>query len=312
MEKILVTGANGFVGTALCRVLRARGITFVPAVRKAESAGQIGVGDIDAQTPWKEALSGCNAVIHLAARVHVMKDEATDPLAAYRLVNRDAALNLARQAAESGIRRFVFVSSIKVNGERTTGRPFTAADVPMPLDPYGQSKLEAENALRELSQQTGLEVVIVRPPLVYGPGVGANFLSLMRLVRTGLPLPLGAVDNRRSMAAAENLADLLICCVRHPSAAGHTFLVSDDHDISTAELVRKLAASMGKSARLLPVPGKLLMAGAALLGKSAAAERLLGSLQVDIAHTKSVLGWHPAIGMDDAIDTTVQHFLSRL
>jgi UDP-glucose 4-epimerase len=310
MEKILVTGANGFVGTALCRVLRARGIDFVPAVRSAAGPDQIAVGDIDAQTQWKAALSACSAVIHLAARVHVMNDPSVEPLAAYRALNCDATLNLARQAAESGIKRFVYVSSIKVNGEKTNGKPFTPADIPAPLDPYGKSKWEAEIGLKALSRQTGLEVVVVRPPLVYGPGVGANFLSLMRLVRAGLPLPLGAVDNRRSMVAADNLADLLICCTRHSSATGETFLVSDGCDVSTPELVRKLAAAMAKPVRLLPIPEKFLTAGASLLGKAAMAERLLGSLQVDIARTKAVLGWRPVVGMDDAIDATVKHFLS--
>lgn len=312
MNGILITGANGFVGRALCNALRGRDISFVPAVRRVAERGQIEVGELSAQTRWDEALSGCDVVIHLAARVHMMQENAADPLAAYLTVNRDATLNLARQAAQAGVRRFVFVSSVKVNGEHTVlGRPFSASDIPHPQDAYGQSKLEAETGLAELARETGLEVAIVRPPLVYGPGVGANFLRLMKLVRQGMPLPLGAVENRRSMVALDNLIDLLILCAHHSAAAGQTFLVSDGQDVSTPELIRMLASSMGRRATLLPVPEKVLAGAAAMLGKRTAAERLLGSLQVEISHIRTTLGWEPRISMREAIDATVAHFVSR-
>lgn len=312
MNKLLVTGANGFVGKFLCQALRARDIAFVPAVRDAARDGQIAVGDLNANTCWRDALSGCDAVIHLAARVHMMSDQVADPLAVYRTVNCDATLNLARQAALTGVKRFVYVSSIKVNGEQTWGnQPFTVFDQPQPHDPYAQSKWEAEVALMKWAHQSGMEVAIVRPPLVYGPGVGANFLRLMRLVRMGVPLPLGAVYNRRSMVALDNLVDLLIACVHHPAAVGRTFLVSDDRDVGTPELIQMLAAAMERRAFLFPIPEKLLVAGATMLGKPAAAGRLLGSLQVDIGYTRQVLSWSPRVSMDYAIDATVTHFLSR-
>lgn len=311
MNKILVTGANGFVGSSLCETLYRRGVDFVPAVRKADLKGQISVGDLGPDTDWTAALEGCDVVIHLAARVHVMNDSASDPLAAFRAVNVDATLNLARQALAKGVKRFVFVSSIKVNGEETTIQPFTAFDEPAPIDPYGQSKLEAEIALQELGNATGLEVVIVRPPLIYGPGVRANFRRLMQLVKTGVPLPLGAIHNRRSMVAVDNLVDLLVLCAWHPAAAGQIFMVSDDHDVGISELLRMLATAMGKRSLLLPLPAGLIASVAAVLGKSAVASRLLGSLQVDINHTKSTLQWQPPISMEFALKKTVADYQAR-
>ncbi|MDP3843872.1 MAG: SDR family oxidoreductase [Oxalobacteraceae bacterium] len=311
MTKILVTGASGFVGSVLCDTLHARNIYFVPAVRIAKSNDQFSVGELNAATKWGNALAGCKAVIHLAARVHVMNDTSSDPLAAFRAMNVDATLNLAKQAVQCGVKRFVFISSVKVNGEETTSKPFTAFDEPAPLDPYGQSKLEAEIALMELARTTGLEVVIVRPPLVYGPGVRANFLKLMQLVKMGVPLPLGAIHNRRSMVALVNLVDLLITCTHHPAAAGQTFMVSDDNDVSISELLRMLARAMGKRSLLLPIPAGIIAGTAAILGKSAVASRLLGSLQVDINHTKSTLGWKPVITMQESLNKTVAHFLAH-
>lgn len=308
MHKFLVTGANGFVGSSLCDTLCRRGVNFVPAVRKAALNGQISVGDLGPDTDWTAALDGCDVVIHLAARVHVMNDSASDPLAAFRAVNVDATLNLARQAIAKGAKRFVFVSSIKVNGEETTNQAFTAFDEPAPIDPYGQSKLEAEIALQALGNATGLEVVIVRPPLVYGPGVRANFRRLMQLVKTGVPLPLGSIHNRRSMVAVDNLVDLLVLCASHPAAAGQVFMVSDDHDVSISELLRLLAAAMGKRSMLLPLPAGLIAGAAAMLGKSAVASRLLGSLQVDINHTKSTLQWQPPVSMEFALKKTVASY----
>jgi nucleoside-diphosphate-sugar epimerase len=308
---VLVTGANGFVGSALCKRMERDAIAFRPAVRRKLRPDDHEVGLISAGTDWSAALKNCDAVVHLAARVHVMNEHAADPLAAFREVNVAATVNLARQAAQHGVRRFVFVSSIKVNGEMTRQTPFSAGDKPAPQDAYGQSKLEAELALQRIAQETGLEVVVVRPPLVYGPGVRANFLQLMYLIKRGIPLPLGGIDNCRSLVAIDNLVDLLLVCLRHPAAAKQTFLVSDGHDVSTPELVRMLAVAMGKRTLLMPVPPGILAAGAALLGKTAAAERLLGSLQVDIEPTRSLLDWQPPVSMEDAIDATVAHFLSH-
>lgn len=279
--------------------------------RKAESSPegvqQVRVGDLLPTTDWGLALQGVDAVVHCAARVHVMQDDATAPLQAYREVNVNGTLNLARQAARGGVRRFVFVSSIKVNGEATQlGRPFTADQVPLPLDPYGVSKLEAEQGLHDIEAQTGMEVVIVRPPLVYGPGVKANFATMMRWVTRGIPLPLGAIHNARSMVALDNLVDFLVTCIKHPAAAGQTFLVSDGEDVSTTELLRRTAQAMGKKTLLLPVPASVLELGATLLGKRAVAQRLCGSLQVDITKTRRVLGWTPPLTLDQGLKKAVE------
>ncbi|MES2535052.1 MAG: SDR family oxidoreductase [Pseudomonadota bacterium] len=311
MPKILVTGANGFVGTQLCYTLQARGLEFAGAVRKKTSPSQYQTGDLNAATDWSQALSACDTVIHLAARVHVMKDNAVDPLHAYRAVNVDATMNLARQAVAHGIRRFVFVSSVKVNGEGTTDRPFSGADVPAPADPYGQSKLEAETALLALSRQSGLELVIVRPPLVYGPGVRANFLRLMQLVKLRMPLPFRNIHNRRSMVALDNLVDFLILCVSHPQAADQVFMISDDDDLSLPRLVTLMGQAMGKDVMLLPVPMPLLNFCARVVGKPDIASRLLGSLQVDIAPARERLGWLPVTSTETAVQATVAHYLAR-
>lgn len=311
MYKVLVTGANGFIGSALCGELARRSLRHTRAVRTRREPEDIAVGDLGVGTDWSAALAGCDTVIHLAARVHVMQDKLANPLTAYREVNVAASLNLARQALEQGVRRFVFVSSVKVNGEQTSGRPYDAADVPAPQDAYGVSKLEGELALRELAATSGLELVIVRPPLVYGPGVKANFQRLMGLVRSGLPLPLGAIQNCRSMVALPNLVDFLILCARHPAAPGRCFLISDGQDLSIGQLIHLLAAAMGKPARLLPVPPSLLMRAAKLLGKSSAANRLLGSLQVDIGPARIVLGWQPPVAVEQGLAQTVFDFLAR-
>jgi len=265
------------------------------------------VGHIDGATDWSRALNSCTAVTHLAARVHVMAERATNPLLEFRRVNVEGTLNLARQAAAAGVRRFLFVSSVKVNGEGTAeSHPFNAADAPAPLDPYGISKMEAEQGLRQIANDTDMEVVIVRPPLIYGPGVKANFASLMHAVQRGIPLPLASVThNRRSFVALDNLVDLLITCIDHPAAANQAFLVSDGEDLSTADLLHRLGEAMGKPARLFPVPPSLLQFSADLLGKGDMAQRLLGNLQVDISHTRNTLNWSPPISVDEGLRRAV-------
>jgi nucleoside-diphosphate-sugar epimerase len=314
MEKLLVTGASGFVGAALCQALWARDVPFVPCARKLSSPflhGQLVFesGDLSGPVDWTPALAGCSVVVHLAARVHMMQEHAADPDAVYRAMNVDVTMRLAKQAAEQGVRRFIYVSSVKVNGERTLGRPFRADDVPAPEDPYGRSKLAAEQALQDWSARTGTELVIVRPPLVYGPGVRANFLRLMQLVKSGAPLPLGSIRNRRSMVALGNLVDFLMLCTKHPAAAGATWMVSDNHDLSLPELVTKIAGAMGQRPRLLPVPPSLLSAGSTLLGRRAAAGRLLDSLQVDISPALNRLGWTPPLDVDTGIRLAVAPLL---
>ncbi|MDO8344771.1 MAG: SDR family oxidoreductase [Cellvibrio sp.] len=284
---LLITGGTGFVGQALVKRL---GDQPVRLANRADSAG------------WHSVLVGITTVVHLAARVHVMDDTAVDPLAAFRAVNVVGTLNLARQAAAAGVKRFVFVSSVKVNGEFTqAGLAFTEADAPDPQDAYGVSKYEAELGLRQLAVDTGMEVVIIRPPLVYGPGVKANFATLMHAVQRGWPLPLGAVHNQRSLVALDNLVDFIVTCITHPQAANQTFLVSDGHDLSTTELVRGMARAAGVPARLLPVPVWALQAGAALLGKGDAVQRLCGNLQVDISKARSLLGWVPPVSVDEGL-----------
>lgn len=303
--KVLVTGANGFVGRALCEALRRAGHEVVAGVRRPSGLpGEQILPALEDTAAWDTAAGlACDVVIHLAARVHVMQEQAGDPAALYRSANTTATLALARAAARAGARRLIFLSSIKVNGEHSEpGRPFTAMDRPSPQDPYGVSKLEAELGLHRVASETGLEVVVIRPPLVYGPGVKANFASLMRAVSRGLPLPLGAAtDNRRSLVALDNLVDLLLTCLDHPAAAGQTFLVSDGDDLSTTDLIRRMGQAVGRPARLLPVPTSLLNLGAALVGKTAVAQRLLGNLQVDITHTQKTLGWAPPIGVDEGL-----------
>jgi nucleoside-diphosphate-sugar epimerase len=257
---------------------------------------------MDGATPWAAALPEVDVVIHLAARVHVMNDNTTDPLAAFRQVNTQGTLNLARQAAIAGVKRFVFISSVKVNGELTQpGRPFSESDAPHPQDAYGVSKHEAELGLRLIAAETGMEVVIIRPPLVYGPGVKANFAALMRAVQRGWPLPLGAVHNQRSLVALDNLVNFIITCITHPKAANQTFLVSDGQDLSTTELVHGMARAAGVPTRLLPVPVWALQTGAKLLGKGDAVQRLCGNLQVDISKARTLLGWVPPVSVEDGL-----------
>lgn len=308
--KFLVTGANGFVGRPLCTELFRRGQTVRAALRGDDAAvdefERVIVGPIGHETDWSAALQSVEVVVHLAARVHVMHDTSTDRLPALRATNVHGTLNLARQAAAAGVRRFVFVSSIKVNGECTQpGQAFTEADAPAPQDAYGLSKHEAELGLRQLGAATGMEVVIIRPPLVYGPGVKANFAALMRAVRRGSPLPLGAVHNRRSLVGLDNLVDFIVICASHAQAANQTFLVSDGHDLSTPELVQGLAHVAGVRVRLLPVPVWALQAAARLLGRGDMMQRLCGNLQVDIAKAHRLLGWTPPVSVAEGLRRTV-------
>lgn len=314
--RILITGATGFVGHALCNRLEDSAALRI-AVRSPIDAAlrghcEVSHATLDPAQDWSKALDGIATVIHCAARVHVMNDDAADPLREFRRINVDGTLQLARQAAEVGVKRFVFISSIKVNGESTLpGQPFTAAAAPAPIDPYGVSKWEAEEQLHKLSAETGMEVVIIRPVLVYGPGVKANFLNMMKWLYKGVPLPLGAIHNKRSLVALDNLVDLIAICIDHPRAANQTFLVSDGEDLSTTELMQRMSRALGKRPRLLPIPAWMLETAAKVVGKQAIAQRLCGSLQVDISHTRERLGWTPPLGVDAALRKTAQHFLEQ-
>ena len=290
---ILVTGATGFVGRRLVDALGAQATTL--SVRSARDT-------------WAESLRHRKYVVHLAARVHVMHDTEADPLAEFRKSNVDSTLALATQAAQSGVKRFIFISSVKVNGESTRpGHPFRADDTPAPQDPYGISKMEAEAGLRAIAKATGMEVVIIRPPLVYGPGVKANFASMVQWLQRGVPLPLGAIHNRRSLVALDNLVDLIITCLDHPAAANQTFLVSDGEDVSTTELLQRMGVALGRPARLLPVPQRMLELGAALVDKQAVAQRLFSSLQVDMGPTCALLGWKPPVSLADGLLQVARH-----
>ncbi|OQS38632.1 UDP-glucose 4-epimerase family protein [Chromobacterium haemolyticum] len=305
---VAVTGANGFIGARVVDMLEKQGRIARACVRdlhpdRSADFRYCSIGNIGADTDWSRALSGVSVVVHTAARVHVMRDTASDPLEAFREVNVRGTLNLARQAAALGVKRFIFVSSIKVNGEATPfDCPFRADDPPLPIDAYGLSKLEAERGLLEIAKQTGLEVAIVRPPLVYGAGVKGNFASLIEVVRRGVPLPLGAIQgNRRSMVSLENLVSLLIKCIDHPKAVNQIFLVCDGEDLSTAELLLRLGRAMERPVRLMYVPAVILKCGAAMLGRKNIAQRLLESLRVDDQKTREVLGWNPVLSVDQGL-----------
>ena len=307
----MVTGAIGFVGRALMPTLICRGHESREAVRRFEKkpGGRLSsfvVGNIDGTTYWSTALQGADAVIHLAARVHVMRDSAREPLVEFYRVNTEGTLNLARQAAAAGVRRFIFLSTIGVNGNSTLhGKVFVPTDTPCPHDPYSLSKYEAENGLHSVAQSTGMEVVIIRPPLVYGANAPGNFGKLTRLVAKGLPLPLGSINNRRSLVGIDNLVDFIVMCLEHPDAANKTFLVSDGEDLSTPDLIRRMARAMNRPARLLSVPTSVLMAAATILGKGDMAHRLCGNLQVDISKSRTLLGWNPPISVDEGLRRAV-------
>ena len=314
--KLLVTGASGFVGTSLSRRLVKEGFVVFGAVRHLPKNPVPRVTyriieNIDGHTDWRKALAEVDSVLHCAARVHIMRETAKDPLAAFRETNVQGTTRLAVQARDSGIKRLIFLSSIKVNGENTFDRPFKADDTPAPKDPYGISKWEAEQELKKICQATGLEVVVIRSPLVYGPGVQANFLRLMKMIKLGVPLPLGGIQNRRSFVSTDNLEDLIATCLKHPAAANQTFLVSDGKDISTTALIRKLAEALSKPSYLIPIPETLLHTIARLLGRADFTQRLLGSLQLDISKTREILNWSPPISMDEALQKTATDFLKN-
>lgn len=313
---VLVTGASGMVGEALVfQLLADKMFSVIAATRGATRLHDLcPVERFDLTQPLLlPSLDAVQVVIHAAARVHVMKnDSAVDPLSEFRWVNVEGTLRLAQRAAEAGVKRFIFISSIKVNGESSQpGKPFTADDYPNPLDPYGVSKYEAEEALKQLGRDTGMEVVVIRPPLVYGPGVKANFLTMLGWLNKGIPLPLGAIRNQRSLVAIANLVSLIVTCIDHPAAANQTFLVSDGEDLSTTQLLRRLSQALGKPARLVPLPEWILKLAASILGKQEIAQRLCGSLQVDISKNRELLGWTPPINMDKALLQAAGYYQER-
>ncbi len=309
---VLVTGADGFVGSALCEALAASTCRVRRAVRVARTGltDAVATGDIGPDTDWRSALEGVNSVVHLAARTHVLRETASDALAEYRRINVAGTRQLAQQAARAGVRRLVFMSSIKVNGEATE-RQFTERDVPRPEDDYGRSKWETEQALARVAADTGLEVAVLRPPLIYGPGVKGNFLRLMDIVARGTPLPLGSIVNRRSLVYVGNLVDAIVKMIDAPGAAGRTYLVSDGEDVSTPDLVRALAQALGVRPRLLPCPPALLIFGAALAGKRAELARLTGSLQVDSTALRRELGWRARISLAQGLAETARWYYSK-
>ncbi|OMH30900.1 SDR family oxidoreductase [Motiliproteus sp. MSK22-1] len=313
---LLLTGSTGFLGMALTRRLLGDLQYSLVVTSRFDVSGwpldvvPVSMGSLEeTNKDWMKVLTGIEVIIHTAARVHVMNDSVFSPLDEFRRVNVEGTLNLARQAAASDVKRFIFISSVKVNGESTSpSRPFTEQDIPLPVDPYGISKLEAEEGLRSLAKETGMEVVIIRPPLVYGPGVKANFKRMMQWVDSGIPLPLGAIRNKRSLVALDNLIDFIITCIEHPDAADQTFLVGDGEDLSTTALLHRVGRALDKPAHLIPVPPKILNFGLSLIGKQAISKRLCESLQVDISKAREVLNWEPPVSIDTALRMTAEYY----
>ena len=306
VPNIVVTGPTGFVGQALTRYLNQQNFSVTATVRRPASTlplsvQQIPVGDLLPDTDWQPALNGADTVVHLASRVHIMNDKAECPLTAFRRVNVEGTVRLAKCAVRVGVKRFVFVSSIKVNGEETKHTAFTEKDIPAPQDAYAISKWEAEQALRKIEAESGMEVVILRPPLIYGPGVKANFLNLVKLVDKGIPLPLGCIKNTRSLLGLSNMVSAITTCITHEKAAGKTYLLSDGEDVSTPELVRRIGAALDKKPKLLPVPTAWLQLAGKLTGKTAQVERLLGSLAIDSSKIRNDLDWKPVCSMQEEL-----------
>jgi len=313
--KILLTGATGFVGQKLLCVLKENELCVLGrSAPKSNKGIQFFKKDISASEDYTKPLIDVDVIIHVAARVHIMNDCVGDPLQAFRNVNTYGTLDLAQQAADAGVKRFIFISSIKVNGESTkSGCPFKPDDNFIPTDPYGLSKYEAEVGLRKIAIETGMEMVIIRPPLVYGPGVKANFASMMKWMNKGLPLPLGGIKgNKRSLVSVDNLVDLIIACIEHPKAANQTFLVSDDADVSTSQLLSNIAKAFNVPNRMLPIPSSWFILAAKLIGKPAISERLCGSLQVDVSKTKELLNWYPRYSSAESMKKTADAFLESL
>jgi nucleoside-diphosphate-sugar epimerase len=313
LTAILVTGASGFVGSALCLALDSHGHLVRYAGRRVpdkQRFASIAVGNIGPDTNWNAALSGCEAVVHLAAHVHVMRPQSAQTAGDYHRVNVEGSENLARQAARAGVRRFVFLSSVKVNGEDSGARAFVESDPVMPTDAYGESKAEAERRLWNISAETGMQIVILRPPLVYGAGVRANFLSLLRTVDAGIPLPFRSIENRRSLIYVGNLIHALEGCLTVPGAANHTFFASDDHDLSTPQLVRELAFALGRRPLLYPMPPALLRRIGVVTGRAEQIARLTGSLQVDVSSIKTMLDWQPPFSLRQGLEHTVAWYRS--
>jgi nucleoside-diphosphate-sugar epimerase len=314
-RSILITGGNGFVGRALCARMQADDWYVRRTVRSVEQATSrpsgvdtLQVESISTDTDWSDPLTGVDTVVHLAARVHVLHETAIDPLTAFRQVNVAGTERLALMAVDAGVRRFVFLSSVGVNGNVTHGRSFTEENEPNPHNPYALSKLEAEQVLRNIATESEMEVVIIRSPLVYGPNNPGNFLRLLRFVAKGFPLPLGAIENKRNMIYVGNLVDAMITCLEHPKATGETFMVSDGEDVSTPQLIRMIAAEMNRSSRLVPVPPALLKLIGKVTGKSAEVERLTSSLCVDSSKIRRMLNWQPPFTMEEGIKETVKWF----
>ena len=317
MSRILITGATGFIGKRLLQKLSDRKYLVDIIVRdlmKLPGAefynNYFFLDDIDSVTDWKPILCKNDIIIHLSARVHIMNDKAKNPLFEFRKANVESTLNFARQAAIIGVKRFIFLSSIKVNGESTiAGQLFTEKDIPKPIDAYGISKFETEKGLFLISDELGMDVVCIRPPLVYGPGVKANFLNMIRWLYRGFPLPLGAIHNKRSLVALDNLVDLIMVCIDHPRAANQVFIAGDGEDLSTSELLRRVCIEMGKPVRLFSINQKLLESSLNMLNRSGLAQRLCGSLQVDISKAKTFLNWTPVVTVEQGLHKTVQHFI---
>jgi nucleoside-diphosphate-sugar epimerase len=312
--KVLVTGASGFVGKHLVKQLKQQNIQVVSVGRKAPNhdAGRFYVvTDFNDASAWQAPLAGCDVVIHLAARVHVMKEKSANPLDEFRTVNVNGTFTLAKQAEQAGVKRLIYISSIGVNGD-FSNRPFKENDKPKPHNAYTQSKLEAELALKDFSKEHKIQFVVIRPPLVYGQGAPGNFACLINFVKRETLLPLGAINNRRSFVYVENLVSLIVKCISHPAAANEVFFVSDGRDLSTTELLKASAEALGVKSRLLPVPQKVIEFTAKLLGKQQIAQRLCGNLQVDIAKARELLGWAPPYTIEEGLKKTAADLINKV